>query len=423
MLVLLLLITVIVPCWYAYQRSVSHGLVEINHVTTLSFGFLFYWITPLAVRIAAPNVDFPLASTWSELFQERVIAPYAISCIVLYLCFAIGDSLGIVLFTERQTKAPKVSRLGLSFITASACLLMAYSAFIFRAPLLRTATPDDIPAQAARGALTACVVLMGAVAIIFTVDRPLIPWRKRLLSFYFLPLMAGGVILLMLGSRLYVASLLVMFAIYQTNFVKRFRLRTVTVGVVVFCSLFGVLGRWREKSSVRGAFFNVFEETMFISLPLVHHLCYKGIAWINSPTQLASDFENLVPTVLVPNKSDLLKKPDAYSPLGGLHSFVSFNLYFGILGTALFWFLWPMGFRYLKSRSSSTLFATMYIMCSGWLTFTFFRDPFSISLVKAIFEDSILWPIGIVSCGYLLSRACALPAIRRGSYSAPDGSS
>src|ERR1035438_7139830 len=91
------------------------------------------------------------------------------------------------------------------------------------------------------------------------------------------------------------------------------------------------------------------------------------------------------------------------------HSFVSFNLNFGVLGTGVFWLLLPMAFRYLKARSSSTLLATMYIMCSAWMAFTFFRDPFSISLVKAIFQYSILIPIGVVALGRLLSSAC-LPA-------------
>ena len=76
-------------------------------------------------------------------------------------------------------------------------------------------------------------------------------------------------------------------------------------------------------------------------------------------------------------------------------------------GSAVFLFLWPIAFRYLRSRSTSTVFATMYIMCSGWLAFTFFRDPFSISLVKAILQDSILMPAVVVGFGWLLSAACS----------------
>lgn len=115
----------------------------------------------------------------------------------------------------------------------------------------------------------------------------------------------------------------------------------------------------------------------------------------------------------------MIKKPDAYRPLGGLHSFVSFNLNFGVLGSALFWFLWPMGCRYLKSRSSSTPFGAMYIMSSGWLTFTFFRDPFSISLVKAIFQDSIFAPIAIVIFGRFLTLACT-PAEDSAGMAVPE---
>jgi len=407
---LLLLIAVAMPCLYAYQRTVWQGRLEINHVATFTFGFLFYWITPLAARIFASRLDFPLASVWSSLFREKLIVPYALSCLALYLCFALGDTVGLRLFHDQVTRpAPKVPRLALSVAVAAACVLMAYSGFVFRTALFRPASPTDLNSQAARGAVTACVVVLGMVAIVFTVDRPEIPWRKRLLSVYFLPFLLGMTLMVYLGSRLYAASLLVMFAIYRSNFRARYKLKTVVAGTLIFAFFFGAVGMWREEGSLTGAFFNVFEEPMLGSISLVHHLRYKGISWINYPTQLESDFENLIPTVLLPNKIDVLKKPDAYRPLGGLHSFVSFDLNFGILGSALFWFLWPMGFRYLKSRCSSTLFATMYIMCSGWLTFTFFRDPFSISLVKAIFQYSILIPIALVAFGRLLSLAGSSP--------------
>ena len=48
----------------------------------------------------------------------------------------------------------------------------------------------------------------------------------------------------------------------------------------------------------------------------------------------------------------------------------------------------------------------MYVMCSAWMAFTFFRDPFKISLIKAVLQDSILIPIGVVAMGRLFSGAC-----------------
>ena len=410
MQLLLLFIAVALPCWYGYRRSVAQGLVEINHVTTFSFGFLFYWITPLAVRVLAPKTDFPLAKLWAQWFRESFITPYALSCIALYLCFVLGDSIAARRFRQVPARVlTTVPRTVLTLVTAFACALMLYSGYVMRANLFRAAEPGLMQVGVARGAVTACVILLGCVALMYSLAHADIPWRKLLMSGFFLPLLAGGALMIALGSRLYVASLLLMFAIYQTTFRSRFKLRTVVAAGLLCALLFGLVGTWREGSSASGAFFNVFLEPMEGSLSLVHHLRYKGIAWTNYPDLLLSHFVNLVPTLLLPNKVSLLKKADAYGPLGGLHSFVSFNLNFGLLGTAVFWLLWPMMFRYFRSRMSGTLFATMYVMCSGWLAFTFFRDPFSISLVKLIFEDSIIFPVLIVAFGKLLSAACAPP--------------
>ena len=407
---LLFLIAVVFPCLYTYRKCVRQGRLEINHVATFTFGFLFYWITPLAARIYAGHLDFPLASTWTALFREKLIVPYALSCIVLYGCFALGDSLGLRWFRAKMVeRKPRVPRFALSLAAAGACAMLAYTALLFRAALLRTAGPGDIPAQTARGAVTAYVVLLCVVAMLFTIDRPEISWNKRLRSPYFLLLSVGSAALLWLGSRLYVASFLVMFAIYQSCFRRRFRLTTVIASGIVLALFFGAVGMWREQGDIGGALFNVVEEPMLNSISVVHHLRYKGIAWINAPEQLESDFRNLIPTIILPNKFATAKKPDAYTPLGSLNSYVSFNLNFGLIGSAVFLFLWPMLFRYLRSRSTRTLPATMYVLCSGWLAFTFFRDPFSISLVKAIVQDSILMPALLVGFGWLLSAAC-LPA-------------
>jgi hypothetical protein len=416
---LLLAIAVAIPCWYGYRRSVSHGLVEINHVTTLTFGFLYYWITPLAVRILAPQVDFPLDRVWLGLFREHLIAPYAVSGIALYVCFMVGDSLGARWWRRQRTElARPIPTLALSLSTVFGCVLLVYSAYVTQADLFRPSVPGAIEVAMALGAVTAGVVLLSCVALMFTLQQPETPWRKLLLSRYFLPPILGGSMMLLLGSRLYVASLVVMFAIYQTNFRARFKLKRMIAVGLLFVVFFGLVGTWREGSSPTGVFSNVFVEPMLISLSLVHHLRYKGIAWINQPTQLISDLENLIPTVLMPQKYKLLKQPDAYRPLGGLHSFVSFNLYFGLLGTAAFWFLMPLGFRYLRSRLSDTLFATMYVMCSGWLTFSFFRNAFSLSLVKNIFEQSIVIPFLIACFGWLLVAACS-PASAGRIYAPP----
>jgi hypothetical protein len=404
----LMILVVAIPCWYAYYRSVSHGRVEINHVTAFSLGFLYYWATPLVVRVLAAHLDFPLNRAWLGLFRERLVTPYALSSLGLYLCFILGDSLGVRRWHYPSTQvATPIPEFALSLWTAFGCVLLLYSTYAARADLFRPSLPGALKVAAALGEVTACVVLLSCVALMYTLQRPELPWRKLLRSRYFLPAIAGAGMMLLLGSRLYVASLLVMFAIYQTNFRARFNLKKMIALGLVFALFFGFVGTSRQGTSPTGVLSNILMEPLLISLSLVHHLRYKGIAWINQPTELISDLGNLVPTVLMPNKYKVLKQPDAWRPLGGLHSFVSFNLYFGLFGTAVFWFLMALVFRYLKSRPFHVLFATMYVMCSGWLAFSFFRNAFSLSLVKNIFEQSILIPCLIAWFGWLLVAACS----------------
>lgn len=411
MLAILLLITTSIACWYAYKRTVTHGLIEINHVATFTFGFLLYWIFPIVVGLYSSRLGSKLAVTFSALFDKRFVMPYMAACLGLYLCFLAGDSLGIHLFRPKKTTAAAripIPKLAFSLVAVTASVLAVYTWFALRAQLMLPYS-TRITFNPARGTLSAGILLLGVVALMFTIDRPGIPWRSRLLSPYFLAFIAGAAVLLSLGSRLYVASFFLMFVIYESSFRRRLKLRTMLTGVSVFVLLVGVLGVWRAHEPVTQAVPEILREPLMTSLSLVHHLRYGKIAYINSPVYLISDFANLLPTLLVPDKASLLKHLPVYNPLGGTHSFVSFDLNFGILGTAIFWFFLAIAFRYLKARSSSTLWATMYIMCSAWMAFTFFRDPFKISLVKAILQESILIPMAIVALGRLLSSAC-MPA-------------
>lgn len=406
MLDLLLIIAIIIPGWYAYRRSVSHGLVAINHVTTFSFGFLFYWISPVLAGVFGAHFASRLSEVYFKLFDKRLLLPYLATCIGLYVCFAIGDSLGMKMFRNKPVAAPKVPRLALLLVSAVGCLLALYTAYTLRVELWH-AYGTALTFKTARGTLTSCVVLLGVVALIYILDRRAESWKKRLTTPYLVPFLLSAAILLWLGNRLYVVSFVLMLAVYQTNYKQRLKLRTVLWAAVASALLAGAYGVWREQGSIKDAALNVIQEPVLTSLSLVYYLSRFGIAWTNSPVYLASDFLNLIPALIMPEKASLLMRPPVYNPLGGLHSFVSLNMNFGILGSAIFLFCLPVAFRYAKSRSSATVCATAYIMCTGWLAFTFFRDPFKVSLVKAMLQDSILMPIAIVAIGRLLEAACS----------------
>jgi hypothetical protein len=408
MLDLLIVIAIVIPGWYAYKRSVSHGLVAINHVTTFTFGFLLYWISPVIIGFFGTQLAPKLGPTYFRLFDQRLLTTYLTVCLGLYICFLVGDSLGRSLFVSMTSRSPQVPRLALSIVTATGVVLAVYTWLLRRDELLLPYGPYNITGTA-RGTLTSCVMLLGVVALLYMIDRPTLSWRVTILNRYFITFAAGSVLLLRLGSRLYVASFVLMFVVYHCNFRRRLKIRPVIVGVIVFGLVLGAISLWRERDQVTEhpltLFMNLLAEPAFVSLSLVYYLRFEGIAVINNPVYLLSDFTNLIPALLLPGKASLRMRAPVFMPIGGLNSFVSFNMNFGVLGSAVILFLLPMGFLYLKSRMSETLFATMYVMCTSWMAFTFFRDPFYISIVKAIVQDSILMPVAVVAFGSLLAGA------------------
>jgi hypothetical protein len=80
---------------------------------------------------------------------------------------------------------------------------------------------------------------------------------------------------------------------------------------------------------------------------------------------------------------------------------------FGVLGSLVAVFVFGMFLSFLKARGNSVLWKTMYLMISGWLTFSFWRDGFATSIVKLITEFSILIPALIVISLHFLTVAYA----------------
>lgn len=80
--------------------------------------------------------------------------------------------------------------------------------------------------------------------------------------------------------------------------------------------------------------------------------------------------------------------------MGATNFFTSYNADMGLIGSIILFYMIGlyMGNLYRKKESSGYLNNTIYCMVSSCLMFTFFRDSVGISLVKNIFEFSVLIP-------------------------------
>jgi hypothetical protein len=377
----------LVPAIYACVCSMDRGRIKIDHVFLFSLGFIFYWVTPIAAGFLLGADDMPV--TWAALFDIRWTGPYLAAIIAIYVAFVAGDRFGIWAFRNRPVQCKRLSPQILALFSGVGFIVFLAEIAVHRVALFAPYT-TDLSGQMARGNVTAWVVLLGSVVFLRISSYP----RFTML---FLPFAAGALFLVLVGGRLYVASFVLMFGAYRSLYVRSFSKKQVALAGLFVVALFGTVGALRVNSSITDVGFYVLLEPVLTGISLVYFLRYEHMAWLAVPKYLASDFTNLIPSAIFPAKASLIKAPVFFSPLGALHSFVSFNFNFGLIGTAAFMFLLPMGMRWIKVRDSSPLYRTMYVMLSGWLAFTFFRDPFSVSIVKTMVQLSILLPVCIVT--------------------------
>ncbi len=392
----LLLICVVFPLWFAYRRSVSLTGVEINHVTLFTLGFLFYWVLPIAIGMMVS--DFTGAGdSWSDLFGSGdFVSPYLFVALISYFAFAVGDSIAIRILRTEPRSPRRLNPAGLAICNVLVVPVLVYATITNRA-LLFQKYQLDISGDPARGMLAACVVLLGVIALLDISDHPNEKFRKLALKWTVFPFIAGCALLLSLGSRLTVVSFVLIFVGFRSCFVKNIPLKTAIFGTLSVAFISGTVGVLRSGLSLASIGTNLVLEPVFTSYSLIYFLRYDRMAWLHFPRYLLSDFVNLIPTSLFPGKGDLIQFPAVYAPIGALHSFVSFNFNFGIIGTVVFMFLLPIGLRWIRARSSIQLARVAYAMLSGFLAFTFFRDPFSISLVKYMMQFSLIVPAGVVA--------------------------
>jgi hypothetical protein len=394
---ILLFSAFLLPAIYAWRHSVDRGRIRIDHVALFSLGFIFYWVTPIACGFFLRAEDMPLA--WAALFDLRWIGPYLMAIVAIYAAFMAGDRCGAWIYRPKMCR-PKMlppsavrprslSPQILALFSGGAFLIFLAEIAAHREELLAPYT-TEVSLQIARGNVTAWVVLLGSILLLRLSSRP----RFTVLM---LPFAAGAIFLVLIGSRLYVASFVLMFGVFRSLYVRPFSKNQIVIAAAALAALFGTVGALRVNSSLADAGVNLLLEPVLTSISLVYFLSNDHLIWLAAPKYLLSDFSNLIPSALFPGKAALIQAPEVFSPLGALHSFVSFSFNFGLIGTAVFMFLLPVGLHWIKARDGSPLYRTMYVMLSGWLAFTFFRDPFSVSLVKTMFQHSILLPAAMVT--------------------------
>ncbi len=416
----------------AVLRHCGARRIEIDHVATFSLGFLLYWILPIAIGLTGALRDGPGMAVWYSIFddiQEPALRWFLLLSLFCYSAFLLGTYLGKRVRVGSLTKFTSISfdRRALEPLFWLAAASVAAFSFVMRGQLFTgyqlgtdPLTPD--PLRSAFSAL--CTILMVLLLLDCTVadegTRGARSFRRLLANRFFLLFLIASVLQVSLGMRILAVSGILMLCIYRSVFFQRFSLVNLLSVIGAGLALVGFVGVWRLGRTGHGLMENLATEPMYVSSSLIHFLASYRPPLLAFPRLLLSEFLNLVPTFLFPGKMELFLRPEdvgyeMFSPGGGLNSFFSFMINFRVIGTIGMLFMLGFGMAALKARTRSPLLRVMYIMISGWLGFSFFRDPFYVSIVKSTIEFSIIVPTLIVVSLHLWTRLMAQPSARDGS--------
>lgn len=412
---LLIWINALVPVLCTLKRSVSKQGLEIDHISLFSVGFVYYWILPVAIGNYRYFEEAPGMKTWYGVFDsipKTVLVTYLQVCLCCYFCFLSGTWIAgkTVRKSDRKSKDLRFSSCALNLLLIPALVPIIYFIVAYRNKFfggyLRQFSGKD-------GTFVAFSLLLFCLAMIYSVKRDmryegLLDFRKMYFNKFFLIYFIIAFLLLSLGGRLYLLSTILILVVYQSVYRGKIRKRNALVLFSVLTISMAVIGLLRQGSAIsaRETLEMAFFESSYIGYSTMAFLKAGTLDVVRLPVYLLSDFANLIPSFLLPSKADLILRPDATVGLGGgFSSFVSFLVNFGVVGTFIVLSIFSFFLSFLKKRSNIVLFRVMYACISGWVAFCFFRDPFSVSIVKTIFEFSIFIPALVVLGAHILTVA------------------
>lgn len=427
---LLLILNLAVVVWVVSKSCFSRQGLEFNHVFMFSIGFLFYWVLPILIGSLHFFSTDPRMHLWYGLFDaisQPILIAYLAICLGCYLSFYLGSEWIRWLLGGRPPRYRKVFfyRRLLNVPLVVSTLIASGFAFTLRDGLFKGYTAGFDPTQPGalirRGDSTLYGTFIASSVVLLSLaftnatklhedTNGATPFRKLILNPFFLIYFIFSILVLSLGGREYFLCSLFMVMIFYSVYFRRIALKTTLwVFAVVFAAtgLFGMI-RLGNSVSLDQVAINVFTEPIYVAFPLIYFLDQGVFEVIRFPIFLMSNFINLIPFVLLPNKVDLMLNPAdygyvAFSPVGAENSFFSFMINFGVVGSMMALFAVGALLSYLKVWDKNLLFRVNYIMLAGWLGFTFFREPFYLSIVKTMFEFSFLETLALVVAVQIVS--------------------
>lgn len=404
----MLTINLLVPIFFILKESVNKNKIVINHIMLFSLGFIYYWVIPIFIGNNGWFYERASMDLWYSIFyrvDNQSLLVYLLLILLFYLSFLLGSIFarkfkykGIKVKMDFTNKA--LNPIWLFFILLTLPFLYRFRGAFFSGYNL-------IGVNAQKGSFISLSLIVLSLTLIYLSNlknNGQFSFKKLIKNKYSGLYITLSLLIISLGTRLYfLTGIIIVLTFYSTFFKKLDFMKTLVIMslLVIGMGLIGITRGSTADITWSRIMFNIFQEPLYTGYSLIAFLDKSNFEMFQAPIYLLSSFINFLPTFILPNKLDFIHHVSEssypiFNPLGALNSFTSFMINFGFIGTILFLFIFGFYMEKLRGNDKSPLSMTIYSMVSGFLLTTFFRDGFESSLVKNIFEYSIVFPILIV---------------------------
>lgn len=397
-----------------YNFCIKKSTITLDGFFFFSLGYAYYWLTPYFItaflRLNAPEELDIVVDNFISISDDATLLYLSLS-FLFYSLFSFFYYLTyhrkayVKVLNKKSERAVTywsfMGVIGIFLATLMAIPIRHYFFTGYDAALFENYQDGVVQDALPRGTFIASTSILFSIAFMRAVVKS--GHLQKILPILLDPFMIAyyvfAILALSLGGRLYfvtnVISIIIFFSTFYHWKIKLKEFFLLGLAGIGGAATWGVL-RAGSEFSLFNMGLNIAQEPMLTAISSFSFLSSGNLPLFNLPLFLLSDFINLIPSSIFPNKINYILNPNNYGynyvmPLGGLHAFVSLLINFGIIGSALVFS--AIGYQIGYHRKSNSIQKiVIYSLICGCMTFTFNRDPFSVSIVKNIFENSFLIP-------------------------------
>ncbi|EKO3717658.1 oligosaccharide repeat unit polymerase [Vibrio metschnikovii] len=367
-----------------------------------TFGLLYYIYSPYMAFITGIVDGFPGIENWSVTFAHAK-DEYEV---LLFLSSAIILSMYLFVDFFSRIKFPNIRASRISPVT----ILLFFIVFIgilfviwFRARGLFF-----------KGYLTDySTSLMGQMATInllmnFLLLYSFLAGYRKSFNFILIFILINSILLLSMGGRMYVVTIIVSWALYFSNLstgIQRFKLVIFLLFFVLFFLSIGIFRLGIKDFSFLPYIF--LGEPIFTSYSSSSFLGNNDIPVLGHISLYIKSYIGLLPSFFFSDKTQLYTLPqhmgyDFIAPLGATSIVVYLTVSFGVIGSPAFFILLSFVFTFIKKQSNNGfLWIVIYYTMLSIVPFILFRESFYVS-TRALVLPSVVLPLLLLACDKFL---------------------